>query len=33
MNKIAAALLSTCMLLAAGNSFAQDAMAKDAMKK
>ena len=32
MNKITAALLSTCMLLAAGTSFAQDAMTKDGMK-
>lgn len=29
MNKIAAALLSSCMLLATGSSFAQDAMKKE----
>ena len=33
MNKITAALLSTCFLFAAGSSLAQDAMAKDHMAK
>ena len=33
MNKITTALLSTCIFLAAGSSFAQDTMSKDAMSK
>ena len=33
MNKLNAILLSSCMLLATGSVFAQDAMTKDAMAK